>query len=235
MKNHVWELLFPKKCIVCHRILSGAVSTGMCETCRRTIALITEPRCKRCSRPVSYMDVELCEDCRGRAFCVEKGMALYSYDAHMKKAIRNFKYEGELSVGVYFAEKMVCVYGAWIRSIAPDAVIPVPIHKNRRRFRGFNQAEYMAEIVGRELGIPVPKEYLVRTEDTVPQKNLDMRGRMQNLRKSFGVLDFRQTYPTVLLLDDIYTTGATLEACAMALKEAGTEQIFFLCACIGTQ
>ncbi len=235
MHNRIWGVLFPKKCIVCHKVLAKTTTCEMCKECRRTVTKITEPRCKRCSRPVPHMEVELCEDCRQRTFQVKKGVALYSYDSNMRKAIQNFKYEGELAGGKYFAGEMVRSYGAWIRKLAPDAIIPVPIHKNRRRFRGFNQAEYMAEIVGKELGIPVPKTYLIRTEDTMPQKNLDVRERVANLRKGFAVRATDQIYDTVLLVDDIYTTGATLEACAIALGEAGVTQIYFLCLCIGTQ
>nr|MBP3598047.1 ComF family protein [Eubacterium sp.] len=207
----------------------------MCGECQRKLAVITEPRCKRCSKTIPHMEMEFCEDCSKRTFLVEKGFALYPYDKNMKKAIRNFKYEGELSGGMYFAGKLVEYYGAWIRGIAPDAILPVPIHKNRRRFRGFNQAEYVAEIVGRELGIAVPVGYLLRTEDTLPQKKLDVKGRINNLRKGFAVQENRAPYETVLLVDDIYTTGATLEACAMVLKEAGTRRIYFLCLCIGMQ
>ncbi len=235
MHDSIWGFLFPKKCIVCHRILTRSRNNYMCVACRKVVTCLTEPRCKRCSKPVPHMEMELCEDCRGRSFLVEKGFAMYPYDANMRRAIRNFKYEGELTGGSYFAGEMVRNYGAWIRKIAPDAIVPVPIHNNRRRFRGFNQAEYMAEIVGRELGISVPTTYLLRTGDTRPQKNLDFKGRIENLRKGFSIMQTNQAYETVLLLDDIYTTGATLEACAMVLKDAGIKRIFFLCLCIGTQ
>ncbi len=235
MRDSILGFLYPEKCIVCHKILTGSSKIGMCGSCRKNISVLTEPRCKRCSKPVPYMEMERCEDCQQRSFLVERGYALYSYDEDMRRAVRNFKYEGELSGGRYFAGELVRCYGAWIRQIAPDAIIPVPIHSNRRRFRGFNQAEYMAEIVGRELGIRVPVKYLIRTGDTAPQKSLDVKGRIENLRKGFSVQRPDKVYDTVLLLDDIYTTGATLEACAMALKEVGTKRIYFLCLCIGVQ
>ena len=112
-------------------------------------------------------------------------------------------------------------------------IFPVPVHKKKFRFRGFNQAEYMAAQIGMELGIPVEGDYLIRTENTKPQKGLDVRARIKNLQKSFGVIQTGRRYRSVLLVDDIYTTGATLEACGKALKEAGTDRIYFLCLCIG--
>lgn len=151
----------------------------------------------------------------------------------MKKAIRNFKYEGELSCGDYFSTELVTVYGDWIKEISPDALIPVPIHKKRMRFRGFNQAEYMASIIGDKLGIRVLTDYLIRTQNTRPQKGLDVKSRVQNLQKRFQVTMDDVHVKKVLLVDDIYTTGSTLEACGSALKNAGAERIYFLCLCIG--
>lgn len=207
--------------------------SSVCDICRGGLRPISEPRCKRCSKPLEEMEKEFCEDCRRRSFYVERGLALYPYDTLMRRAITNFKYSGELAVGDYFAEEMLRECGGWIRQIAPDVIVPVPIHKNRMRFRGFNQAAYMAEKIGRRLGIEVLTDYLVRTGDTKPQKELDVMSRRINLQKGFGVKDVSRRYRRVLLFDDIYTTGATLEACGKALKDVGTDRIYFLCLCIG--
>lgn len=164
---------------------------------------------------------------------MEKGYALYPYDRLMKRAVRNFKYEGELSCGDYFAGELAAAYGNWIRQISPDVIIPVPIHEKRMRFRGFNQAEHIALLIGEKLGIRVLTDYLIRTENTTPQKGLDVKSRMKNLQKRFQVVADDIYFKKVLLVDDIYTTGATLEACGSALKKAGSERIYFLCLCIG--
>lgn len=182
---------------------------------------------------MEVFEEELCGDCKGKAFYVTKGMALYPYDRMMQTAITNFKYGGELSCGAYFARELVKRYGTWIKEFSPEVILPVPVHKRKLRFRGFNQAEYMAAQIGMELGIPVMGDYLIRTENTRPQKGLDVRARIKNLQRSFGVIQTGRRYRNVLLVDDIYTTGATLEACAKALKEAGTKRIYFLCLCIG--
>lgn len=233
MWNLLLDAVFPGKCAICHNILEEKRSGGLCSTCRRQLHPLTEPRCKHCSKPVESLEEEFCGDCRGKVFYVTKGMALYSYDRMMQTAIANFKYGGELSCGDYFARDLVKHYGAWIREISPEVILPVPVHKNRLRFRGFNQAEYMAAQMGIELGIPVNGKYLIRTENTRPQKGLDVRARIENLQRSFDVIRRGRSYHKVLLLDDIYTTGATLEACGKALKEAGTDRIYFLCLCIG--
>ncbi len=214
--------------------MSGlAPGESLCTDCRKILRPICEPRCKRCSKPLGSPEKEFCEDCSSRNFSVERGLALYPYDRVMRHAVSNFKYGGELACGDYFAEDIVRQCGEWIRGIAPEVMIPVPIHKKRMRFRGFNQAAYMAERVGARLGIEVLPDYLVRIGNTKPQKELDVLARRKNLQKGFCVNGVPKHYRRVLLFDDIYTTGATLEACAKALKNAGTDRIYFLCLCIG--
>jgi ComF family protein len=179
------------------------------------------------------MEKEFCTDCSSGNFYVERGLARYPYESVMRQTIKNFKYGGELACGDYFAEEMADQCGRWIRSVAPDVLIPVPIHEKRMRFRGFNQAEYMAERIGKRLDIEVRTDYLLRIGETKPQKDLDSVSRKKNLQKGFCVNDTSVCYQRVLLFDDIYTTGATLEACGKALKNAGTDRIYFLCLCIG--
>lgn len=180
------------------------------------------------------LEAELCENCRSHEFCVDRGFALYPYNERMQKAIRNLKYRGELAGGEYFADQMSAGYGAWVRRISPDVLIPVPIHKRRMRFRGFNQAACLAVRIGQRLGIAVDLNYLIRTGNTKPQKGLGGRARINNLQKSFSVVGENAAYRNILLIDDIYTTGATLEACGRILREAGAKRVYFLCLCIGS-
>lgn len=233
MWNLLLDAVFPDKCAICHDILKKRRTGALCSACQRQLHPVTEPRCKRCSKSLEVSGEELCGDCRGKTFYVTKGMALYSYDRMMQTAIANFKYGGELSCGAYFAGELIKRYGTWIKEIFPEVILPVPVHKKKLRFRGFNQAEYIAAQIGMELGIPVTGDYLIRTENTRPQKGLGVRARIENLQRSFGVIQTGRPYRNVLLVDDIYTTGATLEACGKALKETGTNRIYFLCLCIG--
>lgn len=233
MQKAVLDILFPEKCIVCHRILSDPESGRMCAICRRTVLPVTEPRCCRCSKSIDDVEGELCVDCQNRRFYVEAGYALYPYDERMQKAVRYFKYDGEAVNGLYFADQMAEQYGEWVRKICPEVILPVPVHKKRMRFRGFNQAACLAGRIGERLGIPVDLHYLVRTENTKPQKGLDSKARFRNLQKGFAVRKGGGTYQNILLVDDIYTTGATLEACGKVLNEEGAEKINFLCLCIG--
>lgn len=234
MNDWVLDFLYPQKCIVCHRLLKDAGSEKLCVPCRGRIVPVCEPRCRRCSKAIEDLEAELCDNCRTHTFCVERGFALYPYDQWMRKAIQNIKYHGELYGGLFFADQIAERYGAWVRKLSPDVIIPVPLHKKRMRFRGFNQAVCLAGRIGEKLGIAVDAEYLIRTENTRPQKGLGSRARINNLQKGFAIREGRaMNYRCVLLVDDIYTTGATLEACARVLKRAGTRHVYFLCLCIG--
>ena len=115
----------------------------------------------------------------------------------------------------------------------PDALIPVPLHKSRMRKRGFNQAALVAERMGERLGIPVEEKLLIRVKKTSPQKELNDSARRENLKNAFQLCGNDVKLKRVVLIDDIYTTGSTLDAAAAALLAAGVEKVYFLSICIG--
>lgn len=118
----------------------------------------------------------------------------------------------------------------------PDFLIPVPLHRHRRWFRGYNQAEILAEEIGKRLHLPVETDVLCRSLDTSPQKQLDDKVRYRNMSSAFYVPEsasYKLNGKRVVLIDDIYTTGSTLEACAGELKKAGVSEIYSACLCIG--
>ena len=120
-----------------------------------------------------------------------------------------------------------------LRSWQPDALIPVPLHKSRMRKRGFNQAALVAERMGERLGIPVEEKLLIRVKKTSPQKELNDSARRENLKNAFQLCGNDVKLKRVVLIDDIYTTGSTLDAAAAALLAAGVEKVYFLSICIG--
>lgn len=233
MKEFLIPLVFPHKCAACGKVMPSTRENMLCETCDRQLHPITEPRCKRCSKPIDDLTREWCEDCAKREFVVSCGKALYRYDARMQEVIRRFKYEGCFEIGDFFAERMAKAFGEWIQREKLEMIMPVPVHRKRLRFRGFNQASVLAERLGECLGIFVETQMLVRIEDTKPQKTLDLHKRIANLQKGFAVTGSVEG-KRILLVDDIYTTGATLEACGNVLRRAGAEKICFVSLCIGT-
>ena len=123
--------------------------------------------------------------------------------------------------------------GRMIRMWSPDVIIPVPIHISKYKERGFNQAGLIAQALGRAMQIPVDEEYLVRIVKTQPMKELSNRERIKNLQNAFQVREKVVRYRKVLIVDDIYTTGATFDACAAVLKDAGVSQVYGISLCVG--
>src|SRR5699024_4109163 len=116
----------------------------------------------------------------------------------------------------------VCLrYEKLIRRMDAQVLVPVPVHPARKRERGFNQAELLANRIGSRLEIPVCPDMLVRNKKTMPQKGLDPSGRLKNLEEAFSAGKLFDGVEGVILVDDIYTTGSTIEACTRALKKAG--------------
>ena len=148
------------------------------------------------------------------------------------------KYKNRREYLDFYSQALVSRYGKWLSHIQPDALIPVPVHPARRRKRGFNQAEELAERISLLTGIPVRADLLIRIRKTLPQKELNPAERLNNLRLAFAVSDFYRAHleqipRRVVLADDIYTTGSTMEACTRVLKAAGVKQVYIMSICIG--
>lgn len=233
----VLELLFPAKCPLCGTILLRD-EKGICAVCRSRLPVVTEPCCKHCGKPVASLEQEYCPDCLGRKSALEQGTALWVYTEKMKRAIGDLKYRGCMADGKLYGRELLAHKDKLLQTWKPDCIVPVPLHWRKRWYRGFNQAACIAEAIGEGTGIPVMEDALLRIRRTSPQKGLDHRRRRDNLKGAFVVNpDHREelsAYRRILMVDDIYTTGATMEACGGALRDAGMEKVYFICLCIGS-
>lgn len=233
------DFVFPRKCPVCSKAL-GYKERQICQTCQKILPRVTEPCCARCGKPIPAVEEQYCHDCeekRKRPDALKKGAALWVYDTHMKRAMANFKYEGCVEDAAFYVQQLVRFRGQEIVNWQVDAIIPVPLHRRKQWFRGYNQATVLAEELGKHLHLPVLADVLVRTRYTKPQKGLAPKQRTGNVAGAFALTDQGRekiaSLRRVLLLDDIYTTGATLEACGEVLKRTGVREVYFICLCIG--
>lgn len=201
--------------------------------CRQRLAYVREPACKKCGKPLEKEETEYCADCARRKHAYARGRAVFPYDRLMRASIARFKYRGRREYADFYAEEMVKSLGELLLSWEPDALIPVPLHKSRMKRRGFNQAELTARKIGESLGIPVKTGLLLRTKKTSPQKELNDTQRRANLKNAFQVSQNDVRLKKVVLVDDIYTTGSTMDAAASVLLEHGAEKVYFLAICIG--
>ena len=173
-----------------------------------------------------------CHDCRGREKHFFAGFPLCDYDDVMQRAVTRIKYGNRREYVRPFAALLAERYGRDLRALGADCIVPVPVHPSRLRTRGFNQAELFARELSVYLGIPVRPEFLSRTRKTEAQKALTPDERIRNLTSAFTADLKGETVGTVILADDIYTTGSTVEACSRALLAAGVGRVCFVSICI---
>ncbi|MFO7173667.1 MAG: phosphoribosyltransferase family protein [Bacillota bacterium] len=221
-----WLFPVPAGCPFCGRAAPGdspAPPEPLCPDCRARAAFPPGlPLCPLCSRPLDG-SWALCPDCAaGTPLAGVAAVGLYR--PPLDRAIVRFKYAGRR----YLAEPLGLLLAAAVRRRWPDppfaAVVPVPLHPGRRRRRGFNQAEDLARVLGRELGLPLETRWLARVRSGAPQARLGRAGRQGNAEAAF-VAEGVPPGAHLLLVDDVLTTGATARAAASALRAAGAGQV----------
>ena len=162
-----------------------------------------------------------------------RGRSLYEYDSAAVSLYR-FKYGGRREYAAFYGEQAVEYLGEFIRALQPDAIIPIPLHRKRRAKRGYNQAELLAREIGKRMGIPVRTKMLLRVKNTVPLKQLNPKERQNNLKKAFLIAQNDVKLKMIILVDDIFTTGSTMDEAARTLRSAGVENICYVTLACGT-
>lgn len=178
------------------------------------------------------MEREYCYDCEHKLHLFKRGIALYDYQS-IKESIYRFKYKDRPEYAEFFGRDLAEKLGEEILSWKPDAIIPVPLHKKKMRKRTYNQAELLAQSLGKYLKIQVLGDYVERIRETRPQKELDDVQRQKNVEKAFNIGRNDVKLKKTVVIDDIYTTGSTIDSVAAALLESGVEEIYFVTLSIG--
>lgn len=226
------DLLYPRCCPVCDQIVLPKGEL-ICPGCVKQLSPVKNPACKRCGKEIISAQEEYCPDCVWHTRTFDSGMALLNYNKAARHSMAQIKYKNKREYLDFYAQAIWRRFEKQIRYIGADALVPVPVHSSRRRQRGFNQALELANRLEKLSKIPSRPEWLVRTKKTNPQKNLTPSERFANLRQAFEAGSVPGSVRCVILVDDIYTTGSTAEACARVLKQAGVETVHVLSICIG--
>ena len=172
----------------------------------------------------------LCGLAYGVIFCWVKGLDLLLI---LRACLLNETFQLLLCKGIVFAAEMAQAYKDQVIKWGIEEIIPIPLHKSRKRKRGYNQAEIIAKCLSEKTGVSLVSDALFRVKKTTAQKKLDRQERMGNLRDAFALSERWKPVANVLLIDDIYTTGATVEQAAKILKKAGAQNVYFLTISIG--
>ena len=228
----ILDIVYPRHCPVCGEIVAYPGKL-ICPQCREKVHPIREPKCKKCGKPLEQEEREYCHDCGKRAHSYERGLALFAYEGWAKEAIYQIKFHNKREYLDFFVREMARELGSEVHSWGAQAIVPVPLHKKKYRRRGFNQAELLAEKLGTALHIPVRKDLAERIRYTDAQKELNLRERRKNIRGAFRVYRDEMDLEKIILVDDIYTTGSTVDEMAEEFLRSGASQIYFLAICIG--
>lgn len=233
-KETFLRILFPRRCPVCQEIIAVPQQL-ICPECINCVTFVQEPRCKKCGKQLSNENWEYCVDCKNIPKSFSAGIALTIYGGAVKESLARIKYHNMRQDLDWFCHEAARRYQNQVRIWGIQALVPIPIHSSRRRKRGFNQAEEAANRIGQIWNLPVYPNALRRIKRTTAQKELNSYQRLKNLEQAFAIGKLPEQIHIVLLIDDIYTTGSTMEACTRILLQNGMDRVYCLSLAAGKQ
>jgi ComF family protein len=229
--NDLGEIIFPPLCLGCAEILHSSTTQIFCPACSDDIKFITGNLCPVCGATFSGSPAQshLCGDCLGNKTYFFRARAVFCYETFILKAIHQFKYKRNISIGETLASFMAGFPFPDIDFTDYSLVIPVPLHIKRLRERGFNQSLILAHALEKKRQIPVNFSVLKRKIFTLTQTGSNRNERKQNIKGAFEITDRKIIAgKNIILIDDVYTTGATINECAKTLIKAGARKVSVL-------
>lgn len=229
------RIIYPARCPGCDVLLSAhEAGRFFCDKCRDEVVPISGRVCFVCGKPIRSLYSDLCRDCEGRRSGFIQGRGAFLYTGPMKMAMYRFKYSGRRAYAKSFAKLSYSICGDYLRSVGADVIIPIPMFDGKKRSRGYNQAEVFARELSGLLSVPVRDDILKRVKNTVPQKGLDRENRQKNMKNAFKIAESVVKFNCVLIVDDIYTTGATINEAAEAIRGSFGCSVYAFYLCVGT-
>lgn len=231
------DWLYPPRCRACAGRIDGRDAQYFCADCWAQVQLVSHPLCNICGRP--FPDASggdhTCGVCLERTprFAAARAWARYpreeSAQHPLRQVVHKYKYGRKVSLGKPLGRLMAHGCEEFLREFHADSIVPVPLHANRLRWRGFNQSLLLARQVSRAYGVPVDPFVLQRRKETAAQTQLPEDDRRRNVRGAFALHPDKSVKDkTVLLVDDVYTSGATVNECSLTLKRAKAKEVYVL-------
>jgi len=234
ISDAVVSVFFPAGCRICDRLLTSASRVPLCEECLSSFARVPGILCEVCGRPLPGLsrkegELLLCLACQDKTYSFERARSFALYEGRVVRAILLLKFEQVEPLGAWFAERLTELVKAEGDKMAADVVVPVPLHRERERERGYNQAALLSKPLAKKLRLPHKAVLLVRTRARPDKQVLSLEERWESVRGAFATRPGSQVDNLrVLLVDDVLTTGATLDACARVLRDAGAKYVIGL-------
>ncbi|HKN86278.1 MAG TPA: ComF family protein [Nitrospiraceae bacterium] len=225
-----FHVILPAQCACCSAALSDDPVPFFCRSCWGGIEPLRGPSCPRCGRPfassyaLQHSPDHVCGACRSDPPAYTRAWSLYPYASPLQEAVHLFKYNKKVSLADALGALM---NRATIDPVHIDVIIPVPLHPTRLRNREYNQSLLLADGVSRARHIPLSYDNLIRIRETAPQTDLSRAVRLKNLRRAFVVRRPQDmSGKHVLIIDDVFTTGTTVNECAKTLRKAGASEVY---------
>jgi ComF family protein len=220
LKRIALDLLFPRYCIGC-----GREGDFICARCQESLTFITPPICVKCGRPISKGTK--CSQCIDERIMIDGIRAPFAFEGLVRQAVHKLKYQNIRALTGTFAMFLFDCMNK--NALSADVLLPVPLHPKRLRERGYNQSYLLARELGRLCDLPVIDNYLIRCVNTPPQaQSSGVNERRKNIRNAFRCRDDSLDGKGVLLIDDVATSGSTLNTCAEELKSSGAASVWGL-------
>jgi len=227
------DWIYPPRCISCRTIftpLHNAPHRWICDNCKPLLITIASPFCLRCGHPKTSntSNPYACLSCQSRQFHFESHRAAFVYDGVVRDMIHHIKFQNDRQAAQGLGQVLAEAAHEWgFNTSYADYIVPIPLHPSKKRTRGFNQAAILAKPLSKTLGISMAGDMIKRTKKTAPQSGLSVTGREQNLSDAFAYnkRKYDISNKKILLIDDIFTSGATMSTCAKLLMANGAVKV----------
>jgi len=218
LQEKIVDFFFPRRCVGC-----GKIGDLLCPECSQKLPRLLPPFCQKCGKPES--SGVLCPACWGQKTNIDGIRSVFRFEGTVRRAIHELKYRNLKSIAICLATLMANYKRD--NPIQGEVLVPVPLHTRRLRERGYNQSGLLAEKLGKLTALPVLDSNLYRSKDSLPQaRTTNVEERRRNVERAFSCQPGKLQAKTVILVDDVCTSGATLESCAVALKAAGAVSVW---------
>jgi ComF family protein len=224
------DVILPPICHICHEFIPNSGTLHICPTCRERLPLVLSPLCPICGIPfIGVGNDHRCGACLTDPPHYDTARAPFLYEGAIRELIHSFKYNRNTPLRRPLVLLTQEGMDEFLRDLKLDVILPVPLHRSRLRQRGFNQAVLLGRVLSRHFSLPLLPDTLVRIRQTSPQIELSASERRQNVKGAFAVKKTELVAgKRILLLDDVMTTGSTMDECAKELKKAGAALVVAL-------
>jgi len=227
--NTIKELLFPAICFYCEDKIKDGI---LCKKCKEKIDFLYPPLCKFCSKPLTYNKTSICKDCKNKKYPYDRLISITSYKEPLVSLLYLFKYKNYDYIGEFLSSIIIeHLLKIGFNLGDYDLIIPVPLHPKKLKEREYNQTLILARFISNYFKIALKDDIIYKIKDTVSQTKLEKTKRIENIKDTFLIKDKDMENKKIIIIDDVFTTGATLYECSKLLREKNPSNITLLTLC----